>query len=210
MTNTCFAKLTQSGIIISGPSTFRQGNSKQRSNGNAYSDTVLDYVVPFGLPLKGNQLYSRIQSGNASRFFRKSQRNHPLGTICNRFWNNPRAVPLSSVDNSSYYYPERLSSSKADPRVITALGSPIEPGLYILGSVETNCPAVRHTSRSAQRHEGGWSRASSAKELGQWSIKELVVEVNETEEQIPIILPDADSSKRSPDGAKRNPGTVNW
>ena len=101
---------------------------------------------------------------------------------------------------------------KADPRVVTALGSPIEPGWYILGSVETNGPGgtANITIPLSGPKADGAAHLLAKKELGQWSIKELVVEVDDTGEGIPIILPDTDSSKRSPDGTKRNPGTGNW
>jgi hypothetical protein len=172
-------------------------------------------IMPFVLLVRGNEWAWKNKEWQSVEQFKIVQRQWAR-------WGRRIAVPciiipvslyfVMSGIKSSYYYNDAINLLKADSRVVTALGSPVEPGWYVMGSVETSGPGGKAniTIPLSGTKTYGTAHLLAEKQLGQWSIKGLVVEVGGTGERIPIILPDAASNKRSPDAAERNPETANW
>ena len=89
-----------------------------------------------------------------------------------------------------------IGSTKADPAVIEALGSPIKDGLLVSGN--TNVNGASGESNLAIPISGpkgkGSIYVSANKSLGKWNFLGLVVEVGQTHKRIDLLQRSAPSN----------------
>src|ERR1700680_4216296 len=90
---------------------------------------------------------------------------------------------------SSDVYKAVLATAKADPRVISALGSPIEAGFFVSG--ETNVTGSSGHADLTVPISGPNGKGKiyfvASKFAGTWTFSRLVVEVGKTGEKIDLI-----------------------
>lgn len=90
---------------------------------------------------------------------------------------------------SSDAYKGALAKAKADPRVVNALGSPIEDGMFIAGKTNvsgTSGHADMTVPISGPKGKGTIYFVAS-KFAGQWTFSKLMVEVANTGQRIDLI-----------------------
>lgn len=90
---------------------------------------------------------------------------------------------------SSDAYKMALARAKADPRVISALGSPIEDGFFATGKTNvsgSSGQADMNVSISGPKGKGTLYFVAS-KFAGEWTFSKLMVEIAETKERIDLI-----------------------
>jgi hypothetical protein len=90
---------------------------------------------------------------------------------------------------SSDAYKTAVTRAKADPRVVSALGSPISEGLFVTGNTNVN-PASGQADLSipiSGPKGKGTIYVTAAKSAGVWSYSQLVVAVEKTGERITLI-----------------------
>jgi len=89
---------------------------------------------------------------------------------------------------SSDAYKAALSKTKADPRVVSALGSPITDGFYVLGKTNvsgTSGQADMTVPISGPKGKGTIYFVAS-KFAGQWTFSKLMVEIADTGQRIDL------------------------
>jgi uncharacterized integral membrane protein len=90
---------------------------------------------------------------------------------------------------SSDVYKKALATTQAHPAVVKALGSPIEGGIFVMGSINTSGPSGQADLAipiSGPIGKGTiYARASKA--AGRWTFSQLVVEIKATKERIDLI-----------------------
>ena len=92
---------------------------------------------------------------------------------------------------SSPVYTRAVQAAQSDPRVVQALGEPIQPGWYVTGSVEEqgiSGDATMTIPISGSRN-GGTLFASARKQNGVWQFYTLAVQVNGDDKIIPLNPP---------------------
>lgn len=90
---------------------------------------------------------------------------------------------------SSDAYKTALAKAKADPRVVSALGSPIEDGMFVSGNTNvsgTSGQADMTVPISGPKGKGTIYFVAS-KFAGQWTFSKLMVEVAATGQRIDLI-----------------------
>jgi hypothetical protein len=97
---------------------------------------------------------------------------------------------------SSDAYKEALSKTKADPRVVSALGSPITDGWFVKG--QTNVSGTSgHTDMTVPisgPNGKGTIYFVASKFAGKWTFSKLMVEIEKTGQRIELIEDPATSS----------------
>ena len=86
-------------------------------------------------------------------------------------------------------YKTALARAKADPRVISALGSPIEDGFFAMGSTNvtgTSGKADMTVPLSGPKGKGTLYFVAS-KFAGEWTFSKLMVEIASTKQRIDLI-----------------------
>jgi hypothetical protein len=100
------------------------------------------------------------------------------------------------VMKSSDAYKMALAKAKADPRVMTALGSPIEDGFFARGKTNvsgTSGQADMTVPISGPKGKGTIYFVAS-KFAGEWTFSKLMVEIADTKERIDLIEDPATTS----------------
>lgn len=90
---------------------------------------------------------------------------------------------------SSYAYKDALAKAKSHPAVQETLGTPIEEGLFVTGSINTSGPSGRADLAipiSGPRGKGTIYVVAS-KSAGQWTYSTLVVEIKDTRQRIDLL-----------------------
>lgn len=93
------------------------------------------------------------------------------------------------VMKSSDAYKMALAKAKADPRVMAALGSPIDDGLFVWGSSNvsgTSGQADLTIPISGPKGKGTIYFVAS-KFAGEWTFSKLMVEIADTKQRIDLI-----------------------
>jgi hypothetical protein len=92
---------------------------------------------------------------------------------------------------SSDYVREAMVRVNDDARAVDALGAPIRTGWCVLGSIGTETGTTRADLHIPLRGTQGKGTAHlvAEKDLGQWLIRELSVDVHRTGEWLPIVMP---------------------
>jgi hypothetical protein len=152
-------------------------------------------VVAVVLLFKGNEWAWRNRSWRSVRHFRRVQRTWAICGLA--LVAAAMVLPALALGyamqqaKASEYYRAAMARVNADPRVTDALGSPVEAGWYVLGSLETAGEAGTAELRiPLQGPKGrGTARLTAEKLLGPWSIRELAVTVAATGDWIPIVMP---------------------
>lgn len=93
-----------------------------------------------------------------------------------------------SAMKSSDAYQTALARAKADPRVIAALGSPIDAGFFVSGSTHvTGSSGEADLSIPISGPKGnGTLYLVASKSAGEWTFSKLVVEMKETGQRIDL------------------------
>lgn len=90
---------------------------------------------------------------------------------------------------SSDAYKAALAKAKADPRVMTALGSPIDDGLFVWG--KTNVSGTSGQADVTIPISGPKGKGTiyfvASKFAGEWTFSKLMVEIADTKERIDLI-----------------------
>ena len=90
---------------------------------------------------------------------------------------------------SSGVYQDAFAIARDNPAVVRALGSPIEPAIYVMGSINVS-GASGHADLAipiSGPKGKGTIYAKAAKQGGQWTFSQLVVEIKATKERIDLI-----------------------
>jgi uncharacterized integral membrane protein len=90
---------------------------------------------------------------------------------------------------SSDVYKDALATAQSHPAVVKALGSPIEAGIFVMGSINVSGPSGQADLAipiSGPTGKGTiYARASKA--AGRWTFSQLVVEIKATKERIDLM-----------------------
>ncbi len=90
---------------------------------------------------------------------------------------------------SSDVYKDALVTAQTNPAVVQALGSPIKPGIFVMGSI--NVSGASGQADLAIPISGpkgkGTVYAVASKSMGRWSFSKLAVEIKATKEIIELI-----------------------
>ncbi|MEY2557382.1 MAG: hypothetical protein QOE34_807 [Verrucomicrobiota bacterium] len=89
---------------------------------------------------------------------------------------------------SSDAYKMAVARAKADPRVVSALGSPIEEGLLVFGNTNVNGSSGKAdlTIPISGPNGKGSIYFVASKSAGEWTFSKLVVTVGKTGEKIDL------------------------
>jgi hypothetical protein len=93
------------------------------------------------------------------------------------------------VIKSSDAYKMALAKAKADPRVMTALGSPIDDGFFVWGNTNvsgTSGQADLTIPISGPKGKGTVYFVAS-KFAGEWTFSKLMVEIADTKQRIDLV-----------------------
>jgi uncharacterized integral membrane protein len=89
---------------------------------------------------------------------------------------------------SSDVYKEALATAQSHPAVVKALGSPIEAGIFVMGSINVSGPSGKADLAIPISGPSGkgtiYARASKA--ANRWTFSQLVVEIKATKERIDL------------------------
>ena len=96
---------------------------------------------------------------------------------------------LFGTMKSSGAYKQALVAVRADPAVAQALGTPIDAGFFVSGSVNVSgSSGDADLSIPVSGPEGkGTVHAKATKSMGEWQFTELVVEITATGERIDLL-----------------------
>lgn len=88
-------------------------------------------------------------------------------------------------------YKEAIARAKANPAVVAALGTPIEEGFLVAGSIKVSGPsgeAQLEIPVSGPRGKGTIF-LEAVKSMSRWNFQKLVVEIEDTGERIDLLKP---------------------
>ncbi len=90
---------------------------------------------------------------------------------------------------SSDVYKDALATARAHPSVVKALGSPIEEGIFVMGSINISGSSGQADLAIPISGSNGKGTiyAVASKSAGQWTFSKLVVEIKATKERIDLI-----------------------
>jgi uncharacterized integral membrane protein len=90
---------------------------------------------------------------------------------------------------SSDVYKDALATARANPTVVKALGSPIEAGILVMGSINISGPSGQADLAIPISGPNGKGTiyAAATKAAGKWTFSKLVVEIKATKERIDLI-----------------------
>lgn len=93
------------------------------------------------------------------------------------------------IVKSSDVYKDALATAQSHPAVVKALGSPIEAGIFVMGSINVSGPSGKANLAIPISGPNGkgtiYARAS--KVAGRWTFSQLVVEIKENKERIDLM-----------------------
>jgi uncharacterized integral membrane protein len=99
------------------------------------------------------------------------------------------ATIVFGMIKSTDVYKDALATAQTHPAVVQALGSPIEAGIFVMGSI--NISGSSGQADLAIPISGpngkGTIYAVASKHAGQWTFSRLVVEIKATKERIDLI-----------------------
>ncbi|WP_051710931.1 cytochrome c oxidase assembly factor Coa1 family protein [Andreprevotia chitinilytica] len=90
---------------------------------------------------------------------------------------------------SSDAYVQALAKARATPAVVQALGEPIKEGYFVSGSINESGPSGRAELEIPVTGPRGDGRVFvvAQKSVGQWSILQLVVEIDSNHQRITLV-----------------------
>lgn len=98
-------------------------------------------------------------------------------------------------------YKDSLRRAQADPRVIAALGSPIEPGFWMTGSIQVENDEgtvnMEYTIKGPKK--GARLRVAGTKERGRWYYQQMVVAPKDAAD-IDLLISSERSTSTAPRG----------
>ncbi len=96
---------------------------------------------------------------------------------------------LFGMIKSSDVYRDALATARANPAVVQALGSPIEAGIFVMGSISVSGSSGQaDLAIPISGPKGkGTIYAVASKFAGKWTFSKLVVEIKATKEIIELI-----------------------
>jgi hypothetical protein len=102
-----------------------------------------------------------------------------------------------SLMKSSDAYQLGLAKAAADPDVIASIGSPIEAGMFVSGSIRTsNASGRADLSIPVKAPKGaGTVRLRAERSLGKWTLTALVFENDVTHQRIDLLKPNGKGSQ---------------
>jgi len=149
-------------------------------------------IVPFVCGAKGNSWAWKNKKWDSIDQFKSNQRKWAIAgviaipalitfTVC-------LAILLTLIMKSSDAYKMSVQQVKSNQRVQELFGSPIEPGLFVTGSIRINGPnghaALSYSISGPEKKGTVYLHAS--KYLEKWTIYQLSV-VSETDDKITIV-----------------------
>lgn len=95
---------------------------------------------------------------------------------------------IAGTFKSSPVYVEAMKAAQADPRVVEALGTPIQPGWFVSGSIEEQGISgdANLTIPISGPHGSGTLYASAREGNGVWQFYTLAVKVDGQNQVIPL------------------------
>lgn len=102
---------------------------------------------------------------------------------------------------SSDVYKDALMTAQTNPAVVQALGSPIEAGIFVMGSINVSGPSGQADLAIPISGPNGKGTifAVATKRAGRWTFSKLVVEIKTTKEKI-NLTPSEGKKQRIGDG----------
>ncbi len=96
---------------------------------------------------------------------------------------------ISGMIKSSDAYKAAIAEAKIHPAVQEELGSPIEPGLFVSGTIKSSGPSGQaNLSIPISGPDGkGTLYVVAYKSVSQWLFSALVVEIEETRQRIDLL-----------------------
>jgi len=111
---------------------------------------------------------------------------------------------------SSDAYKDALAKAKSHPAVRKTLGTPIEEGLFVTGSI--NISGLSERASLAIPISGPKDRATiyveAEKTTGTWSFSKLVVEINSTSQRINLLREKVPEPVNPDDIERKKPGII--
>jgi hypothetical protein len=150
----------------------------------------VNFVMPFVLGAKGSEWAWKNRVWRDTDHFRSVQRKWAWAGLIFLFVVVPScfAVPMT-IMKQSQAYEMSLASIRADASVREAIGSPIETGLVVTGSVNISGPsgsAALQYSVKGPAGEGD-ARVIAAKSVGEWQLQTVVVDLDATGKRIFVV-----------------------
>lgn len=98
-------------------------------------------------------------------------------------------MSVSRMMKSSDAYRQAVARAKASPAMVRALGEPIEEGFFVSGSINVSGPAGNADLAIPLKGPKGKGTVyvAATKSMGEWSFRNLVVEVEATGQRIDLL-----------------------
>lgn len=152
---------------------------------------LVNIVMLFVLGAKGNQWAWQNRTWRDVEHFKKTQRKWGITGALLVFVGLPLLFSSISGMLKGEAYDLSLEAIQSNPEVIKLIGTPIEPGFFVMGNIHISGPSGNAALQYTVSGPIGVAEAyiSATKEIGQWSLNEVVVYSEEQNHKIDVIYP---------------------
>lgn len=151
----------------------------------------VNIVMFFMLGAKGNEWAWQNRTWRDIEHFKKTQRKWAIAGFVLLFVVLPLFVTAISSMLKGEAYEQSLIAIESNAEVVEFLGTPIEPGLFVLGNIQISGPDGQAALQYSVSGPNGEAEAYvyAYKDMGQWVLHELVVYNEEKNRKIQIVTP---------------------
>lgn len=149
----------------------------------------VNIIMIFILGAKGNEWAWQNRVWRDIQHFRKTQRQWAIAGVISWIVVIGAVVSMFTFLLKGEVYEKSLAEIRSHGQVIELLGSPIEPGLFVAGSVKVSGPdgaaSIQYSLSGPKGAANAYVRAT--RELGQWTIRDIVVRSDDNSRTIQVL-----------------------
>jgi len=152
---------------------------------------LVNIIMLFVLGAKGNKWAWQNRTWRDVEHFKKTQRKWGITGALLVFVGLPLLVSGISGMLKGEAYDLSLEAIKSNPEVTKLIGTPVEPGFFVMGNIQISGPAGNAALQYTVSGPMGEAEAYilATKEMGQWALNEVVVYSEEQNHKIDVIYP---------------------
>lgn len=152
----------------------------------------VNFILPFVLGAKGSKWAWQKRTWRDIEHFKRTQKKWAISGLV--FW--VVVLPafifmIEGIMKNSEAYKMSLATVQNNPQVIEVIGSPIESGFFVSGSVQTSGSSgeAELNYKIIGPNGEGITYVAAKKKLGKWNIVELATYFEDIDKRIDIIKP---------------------
>ena len=152
---------------------------------------LVNIVMLFVLGAKGNKWAWQNRTWRDVEHFKQTQRKWSITGAAFVFVGLPLLFVSVSAMLKGEAFDLSLKAIQSNPEVIQLIGTPIEPGFFVMGNIQISGPTGNAALQYSVSGPNGEAEAYvfASKEIGQWVLNEVIIYREEQNLKIEVIVP---------------------